>query len=98
MKPTDLATTSVADAYLSLLASRGVDYLFANGGTDFAPLIEALAKGQAGKSAGKHPRPFLVPHENVAVAMAHGYYIATGRVQAVMVHVGLGTANSINGL
>ena len=30
--------------------------------------------------------------------MAHGYYMATGRVQAVMVHVGLGTANSINGL
>ena len=98
MKPTDLATTSVADAYLSLLASRGVDYLFANAGTDFAPLIEALAKAQAGKSEGKHPQPFLVPHENVAVAMAHGYYIATGRVQAVMVHVGLGTANSINGL
>lgn len=91
-------TTTVADAYLSLLASRGVDYLFANAGTDFAPLIEALAKAQAGKSEGKYPRPFLVPHENVAMAMAHGYYIASGRVQAVMVHVGLGTANAINGL
>ena len=98
MPRTDLATNTVADAYLSLLASRGVDYLFANAGTDFAPLIEALAKAQAGKSEGKHPQPFLVPHENVAVAMAHGYYIATGRVQAVMVHVGLGTANAINGL
>ena len=98
MNPTDLQTTSVADAYLALLASRGVDYLFANAGTDFAPLIEALAKAQAGKSEGRHPRPLLVPHENVAVAMAHGYYMATGRVQAVMVHVGLGTANAINGL
>ena len=98
MNPTDLQTTSVADAYLALLASRGVDYLFANAGTDFAPLIEALAKAQAGKSEGRHPQPLLVPHENVAVAMAHGYYMATGRVQAVMVHVGLGTANAINGL
>lgn len=98
IKPTDLATTSVADAYLALLANRGVDYLFANAGTDFAPLIEALARGEAGKSEAKHPQPLLVPHENVAVAMAHGYYMATGRVQAVMVHVGLGTANAINGL
>ena len=45
MKPTDLATTSVADTYLSLLASRGVDYLFANAGTDFAPLIDWAVVG-----------------------------------------------------
>src|SRR3989304_5273835 len=82
MNPTDLQTTSVADAYLALLASRGVDYLFANAGTDFAPLIEALAKAQAGKSKGEHPQPFLVPHENVAVAMAHGYYMAPGPGEA----------------
>jgi len=93
-----LQTTSVAETFLSLLASRGVDYFFANAGTDFAPLIEALARAQAGKSKTKHPKPLLVPHENVAVAMAHGYFMATGRVQAVMVHVGLGTANAINGL
>jgi acetolactate synthase-1/2/3 large subunit len=98
MKQTDLATASVAEAYLGLLASRGIDYLFGNGGTDFAPVAEALAKMQADPACPKHPQPFIVPHENVAVAMAHGYYMATGRVQAVMVHVGLGTANSINGL
>ena len=34
---------TVADAYLALLADRGVDYLFANAGTDFAPLIEAYS-------------------------------------------------------
>ena len=38
---------TVADAYLQLLADRGIDYLFANAGTDFAPLIEAYAKAQA---------------------------------------------------
>ena len=32
---------STADAYLELLAARGVEYFFANAGTDFAPLIEA---------------------------------------------------------
>jgi acetolactate synthase-1/2/3 large subunit len=30
--------------------------------------------------------------------MAHGYTMVTGRVQAMMVHVGVGTANAINGL
>ena len=40
----------------------------------------------------------IVPHENMGVAMAHGYAMVTGRPQAMMVHVGVGTANSLNGL
>ena len=87
---------SVAERYLDLLASRGIDFIFGNAGTDFPPLIEALA--QARHTGRPTPRPIVVPHENVAVAMAHGYYMVTGRMQAVMVHVGLGTANAINGL
>src|SRR5262249_17020290 len=39
-----IASGTVADAYLALLADRGIDYLFANAGTDFAPIIEAYAK------------------------------------------------------
>lgn len=87
---------TVAEAYLTLLARRGIDYLFANAGTDFPSIIEAFAKAQSlGRPA---PQPILVPHENVAVAMAHGFYMMTGRMQAVMVHVGPGTANSLNGI
>src|SRR5882762_4593407 len=37
---------TAADAWLGLLAARGIEYLFANGGTDFAPVVEAYAKGQ----------------------------------------------------
>ncbi len=37
----------------------------------------------------------LVPHENVAVSMAHGYYRVSGKPAAVMVHVTVGTANAI---
>jgi acetolactate synthase I/II/III large subunit len=37
-----------------------------------------------------------VPHENAAVAMAHGYTMVTGRAQAVMLHTNVGTANAIN--
>jgi acetolactate synthase I/II/III large subunit len=87
---------TVADAYLQLLADRGIDYLFANAGTDFAPLIEAYAKAQAhGVTV---PKPITVPHENVAINIAQGCYLATGRPQAVMVHVNVGTANAMCGL
>ena len=86
---------TAADAFLGLLAARGVDYLFANGGTDFPPVVEAYAKGLA--RAWRLPRPVIVPHENLCVAMAHGYTMITGRAQAAMVHVGMGTANAING-
>ena len=92
----DLAAQSVAAAYLQLLASRGIDYLFGNAGTDFPPIIEAYAQAQ--KTGARVPKPILVPHENVAVAMAYGVAMASGRMQAVMVHVGLGTANALCGL
>src|SRR5258708_30354023 len=85
-----------AEAYLSRLGERGIEYVFANAGTDFAPIVEALSK-PAGL-AKKYPRFITVPHENVAMAMAHGYYRTCGKPAAVMVHVTVGTANSINGL
>jgi acetolactate synthase-1/2/3 large subunit len=87
---------TAADAWLGLLAARGIEYLFANGGTDFAPVVEAYAKGQ--KLGWRLPEIVIVPHENMGVAMAHGFAMVTGRPQAMMVHVGVGTANSLNGL
>src|SRR2546421_10060862 len=94
--PVTFPPETAADAWLGLLAARGVDYLFANGGTDFAPVVEAYAKGQ--KLGWRMPGVVIVPHENMGVAMAHGYTMITGRPQAMMVHVGVGTANSMNGL
>jgi acetolactate synthase-1/2/3 large subunit len=87
---------TAADAWLGLLAARGIEYLFANGGTDFAPVVEAYAKGE--KLGWRLPKVVIVPHENMGVAMAHGYAMVTGKPQAMMVHVGVGTANAINGL
>ncbi|HEV3394893.1 MAG TPA: thiamine pyrophosphate-binding protein, partial [Xanthobacteraceae bacterium] len=84
---------SVAAAYLALLAERGVEYLFGNAGTDFAPLIEAYA--QAAQTGGAAPRPMLATHENLAVSMAHGYAMVSRRIPAVMVHVSVGTANMV---
>ena len=84
------------EVFLEALAEHGVDYFFANPGTDFPPIVEAFGRGRARNA--KLPRPILVPHENLAVAMAHGAYAMTGRAQAVMVHVNVGTANAINNL
>jgi len=92
---TPAATPTAADAFLSRLAAHGVEYLFANGGTDFSPVAEARAKGLA--LGARMPEPILVPHENLGVAMMHGYAMVSGRPQAMMVHVGVGTANAING-
>jgi acetolactate synthase-1/2/3 large subunit len=87
---------TAAEAYLAVLADRGVDYLFGNAGTDFASVIEALSKAAMGEA--KAPTPVTVPHENVAVAMAHGYYLVTGKPQVVMLHVSVGTANGVCGI
>jgi acetolactate synthase I/II/III large subunit len=97
MRPvTDSKTSNgmAADAYIARLGERGIEYVFANAGTDFAPIVEALSQTKGGKT----PRFMVVPHENVAMAMAHGYYRVSGKPAAVMVHVTVGTANAMNGI
>src|SRR5690554_2705417 len=91
--PTD---TFTAEAVLGHMKATGVDYLFANGGTDFPSIIEALARSPETGIA--MPEAMVIPHEGVAVGMAHGYYLMTDRPQAVMVHVNVGLANSVMGL
>jgi acetolactate synthase-1/2/3 large subunit len=88
--------TIAGEAFLRALADHGIDYFFANPGTDFPPIVEAFDRAK--KTNAKVPKPVLVPHENLAVAMAHGAYLMNGKPQAVMVHVNVGTANTINNL
>ena len=92
----EVAVESTADAYLELLAARGIDYFFGNGGTDFGPIADAYAKRQTLEQP--VPVPVTVPHEITAVAMAHGYTMVTGKPQVVMVHTVAGTANATGGL
>jgi acetolactate synthase I/II/III large subunit len=87
--------TTVADAYLRILRQRGIEVLFANAGTDFPPIVEALSLPEAAEMM---PRSIVVAHEQTAISMAHGYWLVTGRPQAVMVHVSVGTANAVCGL
>jgi acetolactate synthase-1/2/3 large subunit len=92
MTSRDLKVDTVAEAYLLLLKDRGIEHFFGNAGTDFASLVDAFARFEAEGTPA--PRPLVIPHEFVAVSMAHGYYAASGRPAAVMVHVNVGTANA----
>jgi acetolactate synthase-1/2/3 large subunit len=87
---------TAAEALLVRLAQRGVAHLLANPGTDFAPLIEGLCRlAAAGLPA---PEPLPIAHESCAVAMAHGFWLASGRPAAVMLHTNVGLANAVMGL
>ena len=87
---------TVAEAYLEVLAGRGIEYFFGSGGTDFGPLVEAYAKRMSAEQM--LPRPITVPHEVTTVAMGHGYAMVTGKPQVVMVHTIPGTANAVGGI
>ena len=91
-----LQADTVAEAYLELLRDRGIEYFLGNAGTDFASLVDAFAKFEAQGKGG--PTPLVIPHEMVAVSMAHGYYLGAGRPAAVMVHVNVGTSNAATGI
>jgi acetolactate synthase-1/2/3 large subunit len=84
---------SNAQSFIEALQRRGIEQVFANAGTDHAPIVEALT---AMKRAGlPTPEFHVVPHENLATAMAQGYYRASGKIAAVLVHVTVGTANTV---
>jgi len=89
------ATMLAGEIFLRRLADNGVDWFFANAGTDFAPVIEGIAR--AGEVGFAIPQTVAIPHETVAIGMAHGYYLVTGRPQAVMVHTNVGLANAVMG-
>ncbi len=87
----DSETMTAGGALLARLKAVGVDYIFANSGTDFPPIIEGLAEAAAKDIP--LPVSLVMPHEGAAMGMAHGYYLATGRPQAVMAHTNVGLAN-----
>ena len=87
-----MASHSTAHYFLEALVDLGIDHVFANLGTDHVSLIEEIARWDG--EGRRHPEVILCPHEVVAVHMAAGYAFATGRGQAVFVHVDAGTANA----
>src|SRR2546428_10362643 len=91
-KAPQVKLNSTAHYFLDGLNEIGIEYRFSNFGTDHAPLIEEMARWK--KEGRGFPKVLNCPHENTAMHMAAGFAMATGRGQAVMVHVDAGTANS----
>ncbi|ALA20437.1 MULTISPECIES: thiamine pyrophosphate-requiring protein [unclassified Chelatococcus] len=88
-------TMTAGGAIFTRLKALGVDYVFANSGTDFPPVIEGLAEAAAKEIP--LPRALVIPHEHAAMGMAHGYYLMSGRSQAVMLHTNVGLSNGATG-
>jgi acetolactate synthase-1/2/3 large subunit len=76
------------EAILEAFRRLGIDYIMSSPGSEWSPLWEALARQQLGNK----PGPTFVEswHETLAVNMAAGYTLITGRPQAVLVHAGVG--------
>ncbi|MDJ0824006.1 MAG: thiamine pyrophosphate-requiring protein [Rhodobacter sp.] len=94
--PGNLTTSLTAGgALFAKLKALGVDYVFANSGTDFPPVIEGLI--EARDKGIDLPQALTIPHEHIAVGMAHGFFQITGRAQAVMLHTNVGLSNGATG-
>ncbi len=77
------------------LRALGISRVFVNSGTDFPPIIEGLA--EAVERGLPLPDAIVVPHEHIAVSMAHGHFLATGEPAAVILHTNVGLANGAIG-
>jgi len=80
---------TASSAILDALTEAGVEFLFANFGSDHPGLIEAIAQARAENRP--CPKVITSPTEMVAMSAAHGFAQARGRAQAVLVHVDCGT-------
>src|ERR671927_1045661 len=79
---------SGSEALLRALRAMGVERIFASPGSDWAPLWEALARPH---DDGEFPEYISSRHEETAVGMATGYFKATGKLPAVVLHTTVGS-------
>jgi acetolactate synthase-1/2/3 large subunit len=95
VKDSQNEAVTAGGAIFGKLKALGVEYVFANSGTDFPPIIEGLI--EAGHKGIDLPTAVTVPHEMAAVSMAHGYYQLSGKIQSVMLHTNVGLSNGATG-
>lgn len=80
----EIEVEGAAEGYIEAFNRCGVDYVFCSPGSEFIPFWEYLTKY---KTQGKRPFYVNVRHEGLALTMAKGYTMATGRPQVVLTHV-----------
>lgn len=81
----------IAEAIADLLAQQGIRHVFGIIGSANAHLFDAVYR---------HPDLFLVclHHEQACVMAAHGYYMQSGCMAAVLVTAGAGITNALTGV
>lgn len=84
------------EAILEACRKLGVDYIVSSPGTEWAPVWEAMAKQI--RDGGNGPGFMDCWHETLAVDIAAGYTLATGRMQAVLLHAGSGLLQGAMGI
>src|SRR5215510_4767036 len=84
------------EAILEAFRKLKIDYIMSSPGSEWSPIWEALARQKLENRAG----PTFVEswHETLAVNMATGYTLMTGRPQAVLVHAGVGVLQGSMGI
>jgi acetolactate synthase I/II/III large subunit len=80
------------EAILEAFRKLKIDYIISSPGSEWSPVWEALVRQKLGNRQG--PVYIDVWHETLAVNMATGYTLITGRPQAVLVHAGVGLLQS----
>ncbi|KAI1148983.1 thiamine pyrophosphate enzyme [Nemania diffusa] len=86
----DSSGYTTAFALFEGLWEAGITACFVNVGSDHPSIIEAIVKGKR-ERPNRWPRMITCPSEVTAISMADGYARVTGRPQAVLVHVDVGT-------
>lgn len=76
------------EAILEAFRNLGIDYIISSPGSEWAPVWEALARQKTRETPG--PTYINCWHETLAVNMALGYTRITGKLQAVLLHAGVG--------
>lgn len=85
----DVATNhDGGEAIMEAFRSLGVEHIMSSPGSEWSPVWEALAR----QKTGNRPGPDFIEcwHETLAVNMAMGYTQYTGKMQAVLLHAGVG--------
>ncbi len=84
------------DAILEAIRDLKVEYILSSPGTEWASIWEAMANQiYQGKDG---PKFMDCWHETLAVDIACGYTLATGRMQAVLLHAGSGLLQGLMGV
>ena len=84
------------EAVVQAFRCLGVDYVMSSPGSEWGSVWEAFARQKVSNSKG--PTYLSCAHETLAVDLAIGYTAMTGRMQAVMLHTGVGLLQGAVGI